>query len=154
LFGAHFLFGDDANSFGPGFGIQLAYGWTLSRFFEASVGVRFFQHEYTGSNLKSGASGTLLVIQPTIGLRAHLRLAKIWDIGLGLHMGAGIMGVGNLSDRVGGLAALSAFVSVNPHPNLALGVNVAPTLVMAKLENGQLGNSVSLPVFASIQLRF
>jgi hypothetical protein len=31
---------------------------------------------------------------------------------------------------------------------------VSPTLVMTTLQNEQLGSSLSLPVFASIQLRF
>jgi hypothetical protein len=154
MVGGHFLFGDDADSFGAGFGVQLNYGFKLNRFFDAVAGLSFFRHEYSGNDLKSGFTGALLIVQPSLGVRAHLLVAEIWDVGVGFHLGASAMGVGNLSDRVGGLGALSAFVHVTPHPSVAVGLNVSPTLVLATLRNEQLGSSLSLPVFASIQMRF
>lgn len=152
--GAAFLFGDDAERYSAGFGAGLEYSYDIGRFLQVAANVLFFNHEYQRGDLLAGQSSTLFVLNPTVGLRARIELARWVGLGLGATAGVSVMGVGNLSDRVGGTLGATVSVDFRPVPQFAVDLLLIPMVTIASDDAGQLGTSFSLPLMLRVAIGF
>jgi hypothetical protein len=152
--GTMVLFGEDAATYQPGFGAGLIYRYAVGQNFQVLGGAYYFQHEYAGDDLKAGASGTLLVLNPGVGVRAHFLIAGRIDLGAAVMGGVSLMGIGSLSERVGGFFSTEVAANVLISSHFSLGVSVIPTITLGTGRDGEAAQSFSLPIMTRLQASF
>jgi hypothetical protein len=154
LAGPQLLFGQDAEQFELGFNVGVAYLYAVHSFVDVGVIGLFSQHSYAGADLKGGASGTLYVVQTGATVSGAFPLGEYVELSVGLVAGASLGGLANLEESLGGWVGGRFAAMVTPLPRFGVGIELLPGVVVAKLSNGELGTSLTLPLSLRLQARF
>lgn len=152
--GARLLFDDDAERYGPGFGLAFIYSYSVTEILRFGVAALFSQHAYTLDDLKAGFPGTLYVLDVGPGLWAVFQLGDYVDLDLGIVAGIGLSGLGTLGEATGGWIGGSVGVTITPSPEFGIGLSAIPSVVIAGLSAGDTGTSFSLPLLLRFEARF
>ena len=152
--GTMLLFGEDAESYLPGFGVAAEYSYALMDGLDVQAVTQFFQHAYGKDDLKDGHAGTLYVLDVGAGVGSRLPLTERVSFGLGLRVGLSMVGVGRITDSTGAFVALPVSIDVAILEGFAMGLSLMPMLTVGQDEDGNSAQSIGLPILARFQLTF
>ncbi|MFT7626317.1 MAG: hypothetical protein ACI9WU_005512, partial [Myxococcota bacterium] len=154
LAGARLLFGDDADAYGPGFGLGLSVIYQVTDIVGVGIVTLFSQHAYSGDDLKTGFPGTLYILDAGPTVRALIGLGDWVQLSIGFAAGIGTAGLANVSDAVGGWLAMPVGVTANPAREFGIGVSLMPSVVIATKADEEVAWSFTLPIFLHFEAHF
>lgn len=154
LVGASLLFGGDGENYRTGFAAAVQYLYAVHRLVELQGIAQFSTHNYAGDDAKAGFPATLYTVNLGFGARVRVGVGDYVVLSAGLLGGLSMAGLGSVDDRIGGFVAGTATVTIRPIPEFGVGVTVIPTLVLAELEEGDIGKSLVLPIFLRLAAYF
>ncbi len=152
--GTMLLFGADADTYLPGFGVAMEYSYALMDGLNVQAVTQFFQHAYAKDDLKEGHAGTLYILDVGAGVGSSLPLSERVSFGLGLRVGLSMVGVGRFTDSMGAFVAFPLSVDVAILEGFSMGLSVMPMLTVGQDEDGNSAQSLGLPILARFQLTF
>lgn len=151
--GGTLLFDQDAESYSPGFALEVDYLRRLGAV-TLVIDVDFSSHATKRDDIRSGYPSTLYTVGVAVGVDWAWLAADRLEIIVGAVAGLSMAGVGSVDDRAGGQIGLRAGLMVRIADEFAAGFLVEPGLIVAPLESGDLGLTTVMPLLARFEARF